>query len=88
MRILTSIAALLAGQVAAQVPRSEEAPQLVLPNYAKEVPAFRQERRHALSWRRYVVNAGFGGGRAQECRGGFLDQHWQLVDCLGSSRRD
>ena len=82
MKILLAVTVLLAGQASAQIPRSHEAPRLVLPNYAREVPAFSAESRQPIGWHSYLVNAGFGGGNARECRGGFLDRHWQLVDCV------
>ena len=74
MKILLALTVLLAGQAAAQGPRSDEAPRVVLPNYAREVPAVGAERRQPIGWHSYVVNAVYGGN-TRENRGGFFDRH-------------
>lgn len=84
MRILLAATVLLAGQVGAQVPRSDEAPRLVLPDYSTEVPGVSTETRQPIGWHFYPVNAVYGGN-TREKRGGFLDRHWQCIDYVDHS---
>ena len=66
------------------MPRSDEAARVVLPNYAREVPAVSAERRQPIGWHSYAVNAVYGGN-TREKRGGFSDRHWQCIDCVDHS---
>jgi len=86
MRALILMTVFLASAVALAAPRSTERPELVLPNYAREVAAFDYPLRHRIAWHEHVVNAGWGGGRGgPERRGGFFDKHWVLIDYVDRS---
>ena len=81
---LVAFLTLLAAQASAvELPRAKEQAQVVLPDFGAELRAFARQR---VSWWPHVVNAAWGGGRGgPERKGGWLDEHWTLVDYLDRS---
>ena len=83
------VCALLAAGSAADAgapPRAPGAVRVVLPDYGAELRAFRDPIASPVPWHRHVVNAGFGEGRGgPERKGGWLDEHWQLMDYIDRS---
>ena len=86
MRALVCVACLAGVSAAAQevrLPRARERAAVTLPDLGAELRAFARTR---VSWWPHVVNAGWGGGRGgPERKGGWLDEHWLLVDYLDRS---
>ena len=67
----------------ATLPRAKESAAVVLPDFAAELRAF---ERSPVGWWPHVVNAAWGGGRGgPERKGGWLDEHWELVDYIDRS---
>ncbi len=79
--------ALLLGQAsAAVIPSADQQVAVTLPDFGAELRSFEAPADRPISWWPHVVNAGWGGGRGgPERRGGWLDEHWKLIDCLDRS---
>ena len=72
--------------VRAQVPPKGGDVEVVLPDYSAELQAFDESIRTPVEWHRYIVNAGFGGGRGgPERKGGWLNENYVLMDYLDRS---
>ena len=70
-----------------QIPKAGEPISVVLPDYASDVYAFDTPEREVTSWWPHAVNAAWGGGSGgTERKGGWIDQHWMLVDYLDRSQ--
>jgi len=88
---LTSCRALLLALIplplsAAVPPRAEEPVTVALPDVGAELRAFEEPAVHPVPWWPHVVNAGWGGGRGgPERNGGWLDEHWELLDYVDRS---
>jgi len=68
------------------LPRAEEPVRIVLPDFGAELRVFDMPEKQPVSWSRYIVNAGWGGGRGgPERRGGWLDKNYPLIDYLDRS---
>jgi len=81
--LLAPLASSVAGEL---LPRASEPVEVVLPDFGAEVRAFDAPDRRPVAWWPHVVNAAWGGGRGgPERRGGWLDEHWEMVDYLDRS---
>ena len=78
LALLLAVALLLCLPATA-LDKADEKPTLVLPNLAKDVPAFRAE---PIGWNMDIVNAGQGGGGPDqgERKDGFFNEHWLYYD--------
>jgi len=76
--LAVSVAILLSATTVA-LDRKDETPRLVLPDIAKEVPAFTAE---PVGWNMDIINAGQGGGGPDqgERKDGFFHDHWIYYD--------
>ena len=67
----------------APLARSGEKAVLCLPDFGAEVRAFDAPEKRPVAWWPHVINAAWGGGSGgPERNGGWLDEHWELVDYL------
>ena len=72
---------------AIDLPVADEAPEVVLPDYAAELRAFDYPEQHPISWHGFMLNAGYGEGRGgpERLPGAFMDKNWILCDYLDRS---
>ncbi len=65
---------------------TSKALRVILPDYLRDVRTFNDPLARPVSWTRYVVNAGWGGGRGAPARkGGWIDKHFELIDYIDRS---
>ena len=81
--VLSSFVAAACASAGPLLPRATHKLKIVLPNCGEEVRAFNTD---PVEWMKFVVNAGFGGGRgAPERWQGWIAKNWMLVDYMDRS---